>query len=88
MCNFQAVFVFLTFRLVDCGYFERLLLNDLMNDYQKYERPVENEGLPLQLNLTLSLQQIIDLDERNQLLKTNIWLDYTWIDVNLKWNKV
>ena len=33
------------------------------------------------------LQQIIDLDEKNQLLKANIWLNYHWYDVNLSWNK-
>ena len=33
-------------------------------------------------------QQIIDLDEKNQLLKANIWLNYHWYDVNLSWNKV
>ena len=32
--------------------------------------------------------QIIDLDERNQLLKTNIWLNYVWNDANLMWNEV
>ena len=67
---------------------EHRLLNNLLMDYQKYERPVANESLPVSLNFTLSLQQIIDLDERNQLLITNLWLEYTWEDVNLQWNKV
>ena len=35
-----------------------------------------------------NLLQIIDLDERNQLLKTNIWLNYVWNDANLMWNEV
>jgi nicotinic acetylcholine receptor len=67
---------------------ERRLLNNLLEEYQKYERPVANEFDPVSLNFTLSLQQIIDLDERNQILITNLWLDYTWQDVNLAWNKV
>ena len=67
---------------------EHRLLNNLLMEYQKYERPVANESLPVSLNFSLSLQQIIDLDERNQLLITNLWLDYTWEDVNLQWNKV
>ena len=46
------------------------------------------EGQALQLNFSLALQQIIDLDEKNQLLKTNIWLTFNWYDVNLKWNEV
>ena len=70
------------------GAHERQLLGHLMATYQKYERPVSNESSPMQLLFTLSLQQIIDLDERNQLLKTNLWLDYSWTDVNLLWNTV
>ena len=64
------------------------LLEDLLNGYQKLERPVAEEGQALQLNFSLALQQIIDLDEKNQLLKTNIWLTFNWYDVNLKWNEV
>ncbi|XP_069672480.1 neuronal acetylcholine receptor subunit alpha-7-like isoform X4 [Periplaneta americana] len=30
--------------------------------------------------------QIIDVDEKNQLLITNIWLKLEWNDVNLRWN--
>ena len=67
---------------------EYRLLNNLLAEYQKYERPVANESLPVSLSFTLHLQQIIDLDERNQLLVTNLWLDYTWTDANLVWNKV
>ena len=67
---------------------ENRLLNNLMENYQKYERPVADETSPVNLNFTLSLQQIIDLDERNQLLITNLWLNYIWTDVNLIWNEV
>ena len=67
---------------------EHRLLDNLLDKYQKYERPVANESSPVNLTFTLSLQQIIDLDERNQLLITNLWLDYSWKDVNLEWNKV
>lgn len=32
-----------------------------------------------------SLQQIIDLDEKNQILTTNIWLSLNWHDTYMKW---
>ena len=67
---------------------ETNLINDLMRDYQKYSRPVSDPNLPLHLNITLTLKQIIDLDERNQLLKTNLWLEYYWFDDKLKWKTV
>ena len=67
---------------------EKRLLDYLLKDYQIYERPVKNESDPIKLEFGISLQQIIDLDERNQLLKSNMWLEYSWIDENLRWNKV
>ena len=42
----------------------------------------------VKLQFGISLQQVIDLDERNQLLKSNMWLEYIWTDVNLAWNEV
>ena len=59
-----------------------------MENYQKYERPVLDESDPVELQFGIDLQQIIDLDERNQLLQTNMWLTYNWIDANLVWNEV
>ena len=59
-----------------------------MENYQKYERPVLEESDPVELQFGIDLQQIIDLDERNQLLQTNMWLTYNWIDANLVWNEV
>jgi nicotinic acetylcholine receptor len=57
------------------GPHERRLLNDLLEHYNTLERPVYNESEPLQLLFGLTLQQIIDVDEKNQILTTNIWLN-------------
>ncbi|XP_050425041.1 neuronal acetylcholine receptor subunit alpha-7-like isoform X1 [Adelges cooleyi] len=69
-----------------CGPHEKRLLNDLLDPYNTLERPVANESEPLQLSLGLMLMQIIDVDEKNQLLITNMWLKLEWNDVNLRWN--
>ena len=76
------------FNLGICSDQETKLINDLLSSYQKYSRPVSDPVLPLHLNITLTLKQIIDLDERNQLLKTNLWLEYYWYDDKLRWNTV
>lgn len=68
------------------GPHERRLLADLLANYNTLERPVLNESEPLILSFGLTLQQIIDVDEKNQLIITNIWLTLDWIDVNLRWN--
>ena len=43
------------------GSAERRLLEDLMNYYQKLERPVANESEAVQLKFGLTLQQIMDV---------------------------
>ena len=67
---------------------ESRLLRTLLGQYQIYERPVADESKAVELEFGISLRQIIDLDERNQLLKSNLWLEYTWQDLNLQWNQV
>merc|ERR1719422_2874142 len=68
------------------GSHERRLLNDLMNSYQKLERPVINESNAVTVKLGLTLQQIMDVDEKNQILTTNVWLNLEWTDSNMRWN--
>ncbi|CAH1797308.1 unnamed protein product [Owenia fusiformis] len=68
------------------GRHERNLINDLFKEYNYLERPVEQESDALKLEFSLALQQIIDVDEKNQYLTTSIWLTYAWTDYNLKWN--
>nr|ACP31291.1 nicotinic acetylcholine receptor a6 subunit isoform XV [Tribolium castaneum] len=69
------------------GPHEKRLLNNLLGPYNVLERPVANESEPLEVKFGLTLQQIIDVDEKNQLLITNIWLSLEWNDYNLKWNE-
>ncbi|XP_031778064.1 neuronal acetylcholine receptor subunit alpha-7 isoform X4 [Nasonia vitripennis] len=69
------------------GAYERALLNKLLSNYNTLERPVENESEPLQVKFGITLQQIIDVDEKNQILTTNAWLKLEWTDYNLQWNE-
>nr|CAD7437833.1 unnamed protein product [Timema bartmani]CAD7457799.1 unnamed protein product [Timema tahoe] len=69
------------------GPHERRLLNALLDHYNTLERPVSNESEPLEVKFGLTLQQIIDVDEKNQILTTNAWLNLEWNDYNLRWNE-
>ena len=88
----KVLFVVLTIlsecNLGICSDQETKLINELLSNYQRYTRPVSDPIFPLNLNITLTLKQIIDLDERNQLLKTNLWLEYYWYDDKLRWKTV
>ncbi|KAL4227369.1 Neuronal acetylcholine receptor subunit alpha-7 [Mactra antiquata] len=67
---------------------ERRLIYHLFeeNFYSPLERPVENESMPILVNFTMVLQQIIDVDEKNQIIHTNIWLQMKWRAANLRWD--
>ncbi|XP_033213484.1 neuronal acetylcholine receptor subunit alpha-7 [Belonocnema kinseyi] len=69
------------------GKHERSLLNNLLANYNTLERPVANESEPLEVKFGITLQQIIDVDEKNQILTTNAWLKLEWTDYNLQWNE-
>ncbi|XP_054944138.1 neuronal acetylcholine receptor subunit alpha-7-like [Physeter macrocephalus] len=68
------------------GEFQRKLYKDLVKNYNPLERPVANDSQPLTVYFSLSLLQIMDVDEKNQVLTTNIWLQMSWIDHYLQWN--
>lgn len=67
-------FCAILFAVCFAGYNEKRLLHDLLDTYNTLERPVVNESDPLQISFGLTLMQIIDVDEKNQMLVTNIWL--------------
>ncbi|CAK9293207.1 unnamed protein product [Gordionus sp. m RMFG-2023] len=81
-----SLFLFII-KLSQGGKYEKRLLKDLFQDYEPLERPVERENDTLYVILGITLQQIIDVDEKNQILISNVWLDLEWNDVNLKWNE-
>ncbi|KAM8767507.1 cholinergic receptor, nicotinic, alpha 11 [Acanthopagrus latus] len=69
------------------GPHQRNLLKNLLKDYNRMERPVGNDSHPLTVVFSLSLIQIMDVDEKNQVLTTNIWLRMSWFDHYLQWNQ-
>uniref|UniRef100_A0A914EF43 Neurotransmitter-gated ion-channel ligand-binding domain-containing protein n=1 Tax=Acrobeloides nanus TaxID=290746 RepID=A0A914EF43_9BILA len=65
---------------------EAQLYEDLLYDYNKIPRPVKNSTDVLMVDVGASLIRIIDVDEKNQVLTTNIWLEMKWTDSKLAWN--
>ncbi|XP_036399779.1 neuronal acetylcholine receptor subunit alpha-7-like [Megalops cyprinoides] len=68
------------------GEHQRRLYRDLMRNYNPLERPVFNDSQSLTVHFSFSLMQIMDVDEKNQVLTTNIWLQLYWNDYYLQWN--
>ncbi|CAF1260120.1 unnamed protein product [Rotaria sordida] len=78
---------------------EQRLFYTIMTGYEKAIRPLKKSSEAVVVKLGISLTQILDIDERNQIMTTNIWLDQCfnflfnqkrkqkeWNDAFLKWN--
>ncbi|CAI5454674.1 unnamed protein product [Caenorhabditis angaria] len=65
---------------------ESQLYEDLLFDYNKVPRPVKNSSDILTVDVGASLIRIIDVDEKNQVFTTNLWLEMKWNDAKLTWS--
>ncbi|XP_043359871.1 neuronal acetylcholine receptor subunit alpha-10 [Dermochelys coriacea] len=69
------------------GKFAYKLLHDLFANYSNALRPVEDTDRVLNVTLQITLSQIIDMDERNQVLTAYLWIRQVWVDAYLSWDK-
>ncbi|XP_025777280.1 neuronal acetylcholine receptor subunit beta-3 isoform X2 [Prionailurus viverrinus] len=65
---------------------EDALLRRLFQGYQKWVRPVLNSNDTIKVYFGLKISQLVDVDEKNQLMTTNVWLKQEWTDHKLRWN--
>lgn len=54
--------------------------------YNKLIRPAYNNTQRVSILLQLSLAQLISVNEREQIMTTNVWLNQEWADYRLTWN--
>ncbi|XP_069092729.1 neuronal acetylcholine receptor subunit beta-3 [Pleurodeles waltl] len=65
---------------------EDALLRNLFKGYQKWVRPVPNSNNTIKVHFGLKITQLVDVDEKKQLMTTNVWLRQEWMDLKLRWN--
>ncbi|XP_052005799.1 neuronal acetylcholine receptor subunit non-alpha-2-like [Xyrauchen texanus] len=65
---------------------EDALLRDLFQGYQRWVRPVLHANHTVKVRFGLKISQLVDVDEKNQLMTTNVWLWQEWMDYKLRWN--
>ncbi|KAL4239553.1 acetylcholine-gated cation-selective channel [Mactra antiquata] len=58
----------------------------LFTNYKTQLIPVCNAGDNVNITFDIALRQIITLDEKDQILTTNVWIRMSWFDCRLKWN--
>lgn len=69
--------------------YEDRVIKHLLRKYEergKFGRPVQNYSDIINVTFGLQLVQIMNLDERKQILTLNVWTNYQWKDVHLRWN--
>ncbi|XP_035115282.1 neuronal acetylcholine receptor subunit beta-4 isoform X1 [Callithrix jacchus] len=67
---------------------EEKLIDDLLNKtrYNYLIRPASSSSQLISIKLQLSLAQLISVNEREQIMTTNVWLKQEWTDYRLTWN--
>ncbi|XP_033749540.1 acetylcholine receptor subunit alpha-like 1 isoform X2 [Pecten maximus] len=72
-----------------CSDDAKRLYHDLLVErhYNKLIRPVSNSSDKLVVKMGIRLSQLIDVDEKNQIMTTNVWLRQEWYDYKLSWPK-
>ncbi|XP_074605443.1 nicotinic acetylcholine receptor beta1 [Brevipalpus obovatus] len=65
---------------------EERLVRDIFRDYNKLIRPVELINETVSVELKVYLIQLINVNEKNQVMTSNVWLEMNWYDYQLKWD--
>ncbi|XP_061608305.1 acetylcholine receptor subunit epsilon isoform X2 [Phyllopteryx taeniolatus] len=76
-----------TFALqVECNE-ETQLIGNLFKGYNKNIRPVVHPKDKVEVQIKLTLTNLISLNEKEETLTTNVWIEIKWVDYRLAWNK-
>lgn len=62
------------------------LYDDLISRYNKLVRPVMNVSDPMTVYIKLKLSQLIEVNLKNQIMTTNLWVEQYWHDYKLTWD--
>nr|XP_043883464.1 neuronal acetylcholine receptor subunit beta-2-like isoform X1 [Solea senegalensis] len=67
---------------------EERLVNYLLGPerYNKLIRPAVNKSQQVTISVQLTLSQLINVNEREQIMTTNVWLFQEWNDYRLRWD--
>uniref|UniRef100_A0A8C5SZF2 Cholinergic receptor nicotinic delta subunit n=1 Tax=Laticauda laticaudata TaxID=8630 RepID=A0A8C5SZF2_LATLA len=68
---------------------EEQLINLLFTErqYDRKLRPVVSKNDTVKIELSLTLSNLLSLKEEDETLTTNVWLEQSWTDYRLQWNK-
>ncbi|CAF0836400.1 unnamed protein product [Adineta ricciae] len=67
--------------------YEEQLFKELFQDYNPLIRPVQRLDDTVTVSFSIALLQLISVVEKEQVLKTNVWLQVKWHDYQMKWKR-
>uniref|UniRef100_A0A7N8YGT4 Cholinergic receptor, nicotinic, epsilon n=1 Tax=Mastacembelus armatus TaxID=205130 RepID=A0A7N8YGT4_9TELE len=65
---------------------ESQLISNLFKNYNKNIRPVVRPEDKVEVQIKLTLTNLISLNEKEETLTTNVWIEIQWEDLRLAWN--
>ncbi|XP_057299806.1 neuronal acetylcholine receptor subunit alpha-10-like [Hydractinia symbiolongicarpus] len=65
---------------------DSLLINHLLSNYHPDARPSSSVTKPVNLTFDIALKQMLDMDEKQQIMTTNVWIRHYWNDQYLRWD--
>ncbi|KAJ7996024.1 hypothetical protein DPEC_G00232790 [Dallia pectoralis] len=65
---------------------ESILIGDLFSGYNKNIRPAAHPTDKVVVQVKLTLTNLISLNEKEETLTTNVWIEIQWYDLRLTWN--
>ncbi|CAF1126145.1 unnamed protein product [Adineta steineri] len=84
--SYSFILLNITFTFVHSSDKTNELYHYLMNNYNKNVRPVRNNSDIVTVKLGLKLIQIADVDEKNQIMQTHVYVLHEWQDFSFIWS--
>jgi len=72
---------------VHSSYHEEQLYKELFQNYNPLIRPVRKVEETVTVGFSIALLQLISVVEKEQFLKTNVWLQVKWHDYQMQWKR-
>uniref|UniRef100_A0A0R3RH77 Neur_chan_LBD domain-containing protein n=1 Tax=Elaeophora elaphi TaxID=1147741 RepID=A0A0R3RH77_9BILA len=67
---------------------EQRLFKHIIRNYDVSVRPVWNASTAVNVHMGLTLTHIFNIDERNQVLTLNVWVEQSWRDERIRWDPI
>ena len=84
---FNIIIILIIINRLKCSKEEEKLIKNLFNGYNKQVRPIKEASDYLIVTLDLVLLQLINVYEKEQIMKTIVWINLKWTDYRLNWTR-